>query len=129
MVVAGKCELQRNTESLYRHDGDRADGGADGQVNEGVLLSVDWCDLVNHENGEGDDRYGVEQESCNELERRSHHQSVSVVLTWIQRIVQDLIDRLNLFIWRGMQHNDDCSNQANGASKLAQYTELLVEEV
>lgn len=60
LVVAGKSKLQGDTESLDRHDGDGADGGADGQVNEGVLLSVDWCDLVNHEYGEGDDCDGVE---------------------------------------------------------------------
>lgn len=60
LIVAGKGELEGNAKSLDGHDGDGADGRANGEVNEGVLLPVDRGDLVNHKNGKADDCNGVE---------------------------------------------------------------------
>ena len=75
LVVAGKSKLKGDAESLNGHDGDGADSGADGQVNEGVLLAVYWSDLVNHKYSEGDDCDGVEKKSWVKLEQRSRNQS------------------------------------------------------
>lgn len=63
MIVAGKRELEGDAESLDRHDGDGANRRADGQIDEGILLSIARSDSVNHEDGECHDCDGVEQEA------------------------------------------------------------------
>ncbi len=52
LVAPGKREFQRNAEGLHRHDRHGSNGRADGQVDEGVLLSVDWGDFVDHDGSE-----------------------------------------------------------------------------
>lgn len=63
LIFAGKCELQRNAESLDRHDGDGADRGADGQVDERVLLAVDRRNLVDHDGCENGNCHAVQEET------------------------------------------------------------------
>lgn len=63
LVVAGKGQLERNAKGLDGHDGDGADGRADGEVDEGVSLAVDGGDSVDHEDGKRHDRKGVQQEA------------------------------------------------------------------
>jgi hypothetical protein len=64
LVIAGERELEGNAEALDRHDGNAADGGADGEVDHGVALSVDWRDLVDHYGGEDCDKHAVNHECC-----------------------------------------------------------------
>lgn len=64
LVVARKCHLKRNTESLDEHDGNGTGGGADGKVDEGVLATVLGRDLVDHEDAEDDAEGAVEEEAC-----------------------------------------------------------------
>lgn len=64
LVVAGKGELQRDAKGLDRHDGDGADGGADGQVDERALLAVRRGHLVDHDDGEDCNEEHVEEEAC-----------------------------------------------------------------
>ena len=128
LIVAGKCKLKGNTKSLDGHDGDGADGRANGKVNEGILLSVGGCNLVNHKDGKGDDGNGVEQKACVRVST-----GISVAAwrphTWLNGVMQNLIDSLNFLIWRSMQNNDDGANEANGTSKLAQNTKLFFQKV
>ena len=63
LVVAGKRELEGDAKSLDGHDRDGADSRADGQVDESILLAVDRRNLVDHEDGEADDRDSVEKEA------------------------------------------------------------------
>jgi hypothetical protein len=63
LVVASKSKLKRNTKSLDRHDGNGADGGADGKINESVSPSIDRGNLVNHEDGESNNGERVEKET------------------------------------------------------------------
>lgn len=51
------------------------------------------------------------------------------IRTWLDRIVQDLIDGLDFLVWRSVQNDDDGADKANGAAQLAQCTKLLVQEV
>lgn len=49
--------------------------------------------------------------------------------TRLEGQVEDLVDRGDLLVRRRMQHNDDASDQTDGAANLAQEAQLLVEEV
>lgn len=64
LVLARKCELQSNTESLDRHDRERANRRTDRKVDQRVLASILGRDLINHEDGEAHDQYAVEHETC-----------------------------------------------------------------
>jgi len=63
LILPRKGHLQRNSERFDGHDGDRTGGGADGEVNERVLLAVLWRDLVNHEDGEDGYKNAVYEEA------------------------------------------------------------------
>lgn len=63
LVVSRKCHLQRDTEGLDEHDGDGAGRGADGEVDERVLATMLWGDLVDHEDGEEGDEEAVNEEA------------------------------------------------------------------
>lgn len=63
LVVASKCELQSNAKGLDGHDRDGADGGADGEVDQGVSLAVHGGNSVDHENGKSHDSKGVQKET------------------------------------------------------------------
>ena len=56
LVIASKCHLERNAKGLDEHDGDGARGGADGQVDERVLLAIARGDFVYHADGEDGDK-------------------------------------------------------------------------
>lgn len=49
--------------------------------------------------------------------------------TWLDRIVEDLINSLDILIRRGVEHNDDGSDQADGDAQFPQHAQLFVEEV
>lgn len=53
----------------------------------------------------------------------------SFVRTWLDGIVQNLIDRLDFLVGRGVQNDDDGTDQANGTAQLAQRAKLLIQEV
>lgn len=63
LVISGKRELQSNAESLDRHDGNGADGGADGEIDECVVFAVLRRDPIDHEDGKGDDGDSIQEES------------------------------------------------------------------
>lgn len=63
LVVASECELESNAKGLDGHDRDGADGGADGQVDQGVSLAVDGGNSVDHEDGKSHDSKGIQQET------------------------------------------------------------------
>lgn len=131
LVVAGKSKLEGDSESLDRHDGDGADGRADRKVDECILLAVNRGNLVDHDEREDDDGDGVEKESCN-LESvgvQAKERALKSVHTWLNGIVQNLVNGLNVLIRRGMEHNDDGADEADGATELAQRSQLLLKEV
>ena len=70
LIVASKRQLERNAKSLDRHDRDGPNGGADGKVDEGVLLAITRGNPVNHEDGEANNREGVEKKTWYQLEVR-----------------------------------------------------------
>lgn len=49
--------------------------------------------------------------------------------TRLEGKVQNLLDRLDLFVWRGMEDDDDGTDQTYRAANFAQQAELLVEKV
>jgi hypothetical protein len=53
----------------------------------------------------------------------------SVKRTRLERQVQDLVHRRDFLVWRRMQHNNDTTNQTDGAANLAQQSQLFVKEV
>jgi hypothetical protein len=128
LVVARKGHLERQTERLDEHDGHGAGGRANGEVDERVLATILGRDLVNHEDGENGDEEAVEEEAC------ECPSVLSVALsfqlrTWLNRQIQDLIDRRDLLVRRRMQYDDDRSDETYCASNLSQHAELFVQEV
>ena len=47
-------------------------------------------------------------------------------LTRSEGVSKDLIDGLNIFVWRGMEHNDNSTNQTNSTAELAQRSQLFL---
>ena len=64
LVVSRKGQLQRNAKCLDSHYRDRADGRADAQIDEWVLLSVLRRNIVDHEDGKAGDHDRVDEEPC-----------------------------------------------------------------
>lgn len=62
LVVAGKRQLEGDAKGLDGHDRDGADGRADAQVDERVLLAVSRRHLVDHDTRERADDEGIQQE-------------------------------------------------------------------
>lgn len=54
---------------------------------------------------------------------------IGIVRTWLDGIVQNLIDRLDVLVRRGVQNNDDGTDEANGTAQLAQRAELFIQKV
>jgi len=107
LVVAAECQLDSNSESLDGADGDAADCAADTQVDQWILLAVLRSDPVNHECREGYNEDSVEQKACC-LVRWGSFASSSPMRkrTWSNGIMQNLINRMELFVGRRMQNND-----------------------
>lgn len=59
LIVMVEGEFQSNAERFDRHDRNGANGRADGDVNQWVLLSVDWGDPVDHDRRENSHRCTV----------------------------------------------------------------------
>jgi len=51
------------------------------------------------------------------------------VYTWLNRKVENLVNRLNVLVGGRMQHDDDSPDQAEGASQLSERAEFLAEEI
>jgi hypothetical protein len=66
LVVTREGKLDRDSETLDRHDGNRSDEGANGDVHEGVRVAVLGSDLVDHVEGEDEDEEAVEHEPWTE---------------------------------------------------------------
>jgi hypothetical protein len=63
LVVTRERHLERQTKGLDEHDGHGTGCRADGEVDERVLATVLWRDLVNHEDGEDGNKEAVEEET------------------------------------------------------------------
>jgi hypothetical protein len=118
LVVAGQGKLERNAEALDRHDGDTADSGAYRQIDHRVALSVDGRYLVNHDSREYGDYEAINHETCSlvsdsPLPSRTHILSTSSSPTWLQGMIQQLVDVLQWLVWRRMQHDDHTSNKTD----------------
>lgn len=64
LVVTGKGQLDGNTDTLDGHDGDGADGAADGNIDQRVLASITRAHAVDHDSREDDDQQHIEEEAC-----------------------------------------------------------------
>ena len=62
LVIASKCQLDGNAETLDRHDGNATDCAADRNVDEWVLAAVRGGNAIDHYNGEGGHGGTVEEE-------------------------------------------------------------------
>lgn len=63
LVVPSKGEFDCNTEAFDRHDRNRADQGADGDVNDGICASIPGNDGENHERAEYSNREAVQHKA------------------------------------------------------------------
>lgn len=112
LVIAGKGKLEGDAKGLGGHDGDGADGGANGEIDERILLAMERSNSVNHEDGKGNHGNRVEKEAYEWLsatagrlvgEGGGGH-------TRLHGVVQDLINSFNLLIGWCVQDNDDGAN-------------------
>ena len=62
LVVSSKGQLEGNAKGLDGHDRDRADGRADAQIDERVLLAVSGRHLVDHDARKHADDKRIEEE-------------------------------------------------------------------
>lgn len=62
LIMPAQREFHRDTEGFDRHDGNRADGGANRDEDERVPLAVDGRDSVDHDGRENSDCETVDQE-------------------------------------------------------------------
>lgn len=60
LIVTPECQLQGDSEGLDRHDGHGANGRADGEIDERILLAVFGRNLVYHHDGEDSHGNSVE---------------------------------------------------------------------
>lgn len=118
LVVSAKGELQGNAERLNSHDGDGADKRADSKVDERVLLAVDRCNLIYHDDCKYTNGTGVEKESwyrkkvSHATSQQNRDQKYWGEGGWVRRtrldsIIKDLVNSLNLFIRRRVEDDDD----------------------
>lgn len=63
LVVPSKCELEGNSEGFDRHDGDGADGRADGDIYQRVRFPISWCDSVDHYDGKNGNHEAIYEET------------------------------------------------------------------
>lgn len=49
--------------------------------------------------------------------------------TRLDGVVQDLVNGLDILIWRRMKDNDNSAKETDGAAELAQHTQFLLEEI
>jgi hypothetical protein len=111
LVVSGKSQLDGNAHTLDGHDGHGADSAADGNVDERILASVARAHAVDHGDGEDDDQQDVEEKAR------------------LDGVIENLVNRLHLLVWRRVQYNDDRADEADGASELAQRAQVLAEKI
>lgn len=75
LVVALKREFHSNAKGLDRHNRDRANGGADGDVDERVLLSVQRSNSIDHHCGEACHGQTVQKEGCAKVSSKQKDQA------------------------------------------------------
>lgn len=64
LVVAGKGQLDGNTNALDSHDRDGSDSAANRDVDQRVLASITRSHAVDHDGGEDYDQQHIEEEAC-----------------------------------------------------------------
>jgi hypothetical protein len=64
LVVAAQGQLDGDTDTLDRHDGDGANSAADRNVNQRVLASIARAHAVDHDGREDNDQQHIEEEAC-----------------------------------------------------------------
>ena len=95
LIIAGKCQLDSNAETLDCHDGHAANCAADGDVDEWVLAAVRRSDAVDHYDGEDCDGGTVEEEEG------------------LDRVMEHLVDCFNGLVWRRVEHDYDGAEEAS----------------
>lgn len=100
MAVYG--ELDRDTERFNGHDGDRANGGADRDEDERVLLAVPRSDAIDHDRGKDRDSQAVNEEAG------------------AKGICQHLLDLFHRSVGRCVKDDNDGSEKAHGAAQFTQ---------
>lgn len=108
LVITSERELQRNTKRFDRHDGNGADGRADRDVNERVLLSVYGRNSVDH-----DGRVDCDGEAINEETR-------------LKRIGKNLVNPLNRFVRRRMKDDHHRTKQTHCTTQFPQRAQPLL---
>lgn len=63
LVITCERHLERQTKGLDEHDRHRTGCRADGEVDERILATVLWRNLVDHEDGEDGNKEAVEEET------------------------------------------------------------------
>lgn len=131
LVVPRKGQLESNAKRLDGHDRDGSNSRANAQVDKRILLAVDRPNLVDHNRRENADEQRVEQEAYTWSATSSWSMSRQPMLvhTWLNRIFENLVNSLNILVRGCMQHNNDSSDQTEGAPQLAQRPQLLIEHV
>jgi hypothetical protein len=49
--------------------------------------------------------------------------------TWLDRIIEDLVNCLDWFIWRRMQNDDNGAKQTQGAAQFSQNAESFMQKI
>jgi hypothetical protein len=63
LIVSSEGQLERDSKSFHRHDGNRTNERADGDINHWIPCTVYWSDLINHVETEREDEETVNHES------------------------------------------------------------------
>jgi hypothetical protein len=118
LVVAGQSKLERDSEALDSHDRDAADSRAYRQVDHRVALSVNGRYFVNHDSREYGDYEAINHETCSlvsnsPLPSRTRISSMCSLPTWLQGMIQQLVDVLQWLVWWRMQHDDHTADKTD----------------
>lgn len=134
LVISAQRKFHRDTEGLDRHDGHRADGGADRDVDEGVSFAVCGRNSVDHNGREDGHCETVDQESyrsrmsASSITEHPFHHGLQT-LTGLERISQDFVNGGDLLVGRRVENDDHRSEQAHGAAEFAQCAEGFLQKV
>lgn len=110
LVVARERQLERDAEPFDRHDRDGPDERTDRDVHERVRRAVFRRDAV-----DGVERVRQDDEAV------KHEPG-------LERIVENLVDRRNLLVFRRVEDDDEGSDEAQRTARDADRSESLAEE-
>lgn len=129
LVAALQSELHCDPKGLDRHDRHGADRRTNRNVNQRVLSTVYRRNSIYHDRRE----YGNREAVCKKSWKGVQFPLLSSprlqgLLTWLDCILQNLVDSLHVFIRRGMQDNHHGTQEASSTAQLPQRTQPLMQE-